>query len=260
MAANPAPDEGPLFLGAAGEREYELLCAALEFADGFILVIVGAAGPRVWGEVRRRLAAGPLGCADFEAPLPDSPEGLDALLLRLTAPAASEAWRVLAVVATGDDDETRGRWSRFLHALNQHRNEMVRARRAPFLLVGPLDFFLLVHDAAPDLWSVRSHVFLFPDPPFPSGEATPAVPVRMEQRWPLAHELQDADYYVQLAEGLRPSPRPQHRSAHARLLARAADSCFYRGDWDRALRLLRREEQLPVYERLDDVRSKAVTM
>jgi tetratricopeptide (TPR) repeat protein len=91
-----------------------------------------------------------------------------------------------------------------------------------------------------------------------------------EMRWPLVMEmaalLSVTGHPVQAEELLRAQALPlaaqivvAHPTAHAVTMGRIADTLQARGELDEALRI-RREEQLQVYEKLDDVYLRAVTM
>ncbi|MDP8224515.1 MAG: hypothetical protein P9L99_14235, partial [Candidatus Lernaella stagnicola] len=125
------------------------------------------------------------------------------------------------------------------------------------LLTGPPWLAELCAGVSPDLWSVRSHVFLFPDPPPDAGLSDDSY--RRFDRNPYQHELESPNYYIELAEVFRDSKHDEEKKLRIELLSKASDAYRLRGDWTAALNLLRSVVG-PLCNELGDVRSRAVTL
>ena len=179
-------------------------------------------------------------------------------------------------------------------AFNYHREQVADRCSVPLLLwvlrgqVGELA------TQAPDFWAWRSGVFDFSNPPI----AAPAAAALSEKRVDRGHasasdrERRIAEIDAYLAGRSAPKhtaelglllergellvdlgdldralesfqaaavgcERNDDRRGEALVKSRIADVLFTRGDLDEALRI-RREESLPVYEKLGDVRSRAI--
>ena len=106
--------------------------------------------------------------------------------------------------------------------------------------------------AAPDLWAWRAGVFSFR-----AGGAAVArtLPLRVRARRPLAEATRRIG---ELRAWLSSDPTPPD-DVRGPLLDELATLLADIGELDEALRI-RREEELPVYEKLGDVRSRAVTL
>ncbi|MBM3495235.1 MAG: tetratricopeptide repeat protein, partial [Armatimonadetes bacterium] len=298
MAESPQLND----LGREGEEQYSLLLTALLTGDSFELGFVCSQSRYVLDEVRRRLLEGEhAGVSAIDLSLQGPPD-LERLLERLLGLEVKGPDRhAIQTYPAGLFRELAGAWTRALVVLNEQRNRVMATCPHYVLLFGLPDLTILAQDVAPDLWSVRSMVFTFPE--------QPSVPVALRRvhGWTdtrddgdlLAHQLQSGEYYRQLADALTGSTRKSVRRSRLDLLLNAArawqlhgeidraesaledalrdakwlhddlgraealgqiaDILQSRGELDEALRI-RREEQLPVYERLGDVRSRAVTM
>lgn len=100
--------------------------------------------------------------------------------------------------------------------------------------------------------------------------------LREEEELSNGHEALQADLLIRISFVLRilgeytPAQEAAEKAADlggkagepalvARALGRLAEICFRRGELDEALRI-RKEEELPIYEKLSDVRSRAITL
>ena len=289
----------PLDLGQDGEAQFERLLASIQHGRGFELFFCGFQHWAALREVKRRLSAMPPPEHVFEAMPLEGPAELRTIAERLAAigPAA-EGRKIVFVFAPGWDVDVRAEWAIAFRRLNERRNIAIRDCPNSIILAGQSWLPWLANDEAPDLWSVRTAVFTFPAPPMTPDKF--ASPEREPWRsgWPLANELESPAYYEELAAALE-AGRPSEQGTRGRLLLRAgeawklhgeydsalnaytkarevfanageeimvavamggvADILQRRGETDEALRI-RQEEELPVYERLGDVRSRAVTM
>ena len=114
---------------------------------------------------------------------------------------------------------------------------------------------------APDLWSWRAGVYQFARPPAEfAGTGTSArPPVELSAR-PTGPDDRSLDEKLrrigEIRAWLAASPPEELRGGPLDELGRLL---FMIGDYDEALRIWR-EEELPVYEKLGDVRARAVTM
>ena len=293
-------DPQPLALGRDGEAQFERLRACLEVGRGFELFFCGFETPNVMDEVRRRLATAPPPGNEFEALPPAGPAVLPTLAEHLTALSRNAAGRKIVFASTlGWEEDLKGAWAQALRRLNERRNAIIRDCPNAVVLAGPSWLPWLAHDVAPDLWSVRTAIFTFPGPAPLPGRGTSSQIEQWRSGLPMAHELEAPVYYEELAAALEGSRRPGEQETRGRLLLRAsaawklggsydpalqaatkaaeafaasddermvavsrgyiADILQQRGETDEALRI-RREEELPVYERLGDVRERAVTM
>ena len=287
-----------VFLGTEGETQFELLRTALEIGTGFELFFTCSDSVYALNEVRARLERGRIPGVTFHPLQFGNTRELERILERLLDLGPTpDGRRAIFVGPTGLEDELRAAWARALVLLNEQRNRIVHARPDALLLAGPAWLPVLAHDLAPDLWSIRSLVVLFPDlpPGVRAGWATSSFPQR--DSYVMAHELADGEYYASLADALKDNRRPPEQRVRANLLLKAgralalrgeidcahnafdlakdiydqlhddhgkaiamgqiADILQARGELDEALRILR-EEVLPAFERLGDVRALLV--
>jgi hypothetical protein len=187
----------------------------------------------------RRMALDPLAHPDFPA--------VENALCRLR----QEGARAVQVFG-GDAWFTAARWEAF----NLRREALSRSaalRLVVWLTASNVTALVL---QAPDLWHWRSGVFDFslgqipprhlPTPHYPAVDAR-----RLPERTRRIAELRAALQSL-------PSP-PEEDELRGGLLSELGDLLASIGQLDEALRI-RQVEELPVYERLGDVRAKAVTM
>jgi tetratricopeptide (TPR) repeat protein len=111
-------------------------------------------------------------------------------------------------------------------------------------------------ERAPDLWSWRAGVYDFATPMEPAPPPLLAPPERgpIDPRTLAERRRRIAEIKTWLAA--TPPPEEEIRLPLLDELAKLLESL---GEYDEALRI-RREEELPVYERLGDARSRAVTL
>jgi len=177
---------------------------------------------------------------------PDDPADVPALEAVLATLAADHD----AIHITGADAWlTDPRW----RALNIRREAIAERAPARLLLWLTPEQVSRLPDLAPDLWAWRSGVFAFeaaPDEPRPAPERFDAA---IDNRSLAQRSRRIAELRAYLAED--PPPPDDLRLP---LLDELATLYEDLGEWDKALRI-RREEELPVYERLGDVRSAAIT-
>ncbi len=226
-----------------------------------------------------------------------NPSALRGVLEALLTLAPSETGRyAIFIHAKGRTDELRAEWLNAFVLLNQQRNRLIRDCPHAVILMGPTWLSELAQTKAPDIWSVRSHVFILPD----ASELASLANVPQFLSEPFSHELESGEYYHDLADTLRGSGRKSDIRSRLALLRRSAEAWRLRGDLDRSMTCLRnealplaaelgeewekaevfdligdlvfargeldealrirREEQLPVYERLGDVRARAVAL
>jgi tetratricopeptide (TPR) repeat protein len=108
--------------------------------------------------------------------------------------------------------------------------------------------------AAPDLWAWRAGVFCFAVA-YEPVLAAPPVP----RSGPVdARSLAERSKRIAELRAYLHSEPPPAEDIRLPLLDELADLHYRMGDLDEALRI-RREEEIPVYERLGDVRSRAIT-
>jgi hypothetical protein len=107
---------------------------------------------------------------------------------------------------------------------------------------------------APDLWAWRSGVFSFSSEPQATGVLHPPPPVAAEPR----NLPERTRRIAELRAYLTADPLPPHGIRLA-LLDELATLLESIGELNEALRI-RRQEELPVYERLHDIRARAITM
>ncbi|MBI3270879.1 MAG: tetratricopeptide repeat protein [Planctomycetes bacterium] len=248
----------PLALGLEGEEQFDRLRAALELGDGFELFFLAADSAYVLDELERRLEGGSVPGLAVVPRHHDTAEQLSRLAEDLLGqPPSGSSRSAIWVCGRGSSDEQRASWAFGLGRLNEHRNSLIRQCPHAILMAGPAWLPKLAHDVAPDLWSVRASVFLFPDPP-PEANRTLSLRPELPEPWlPVAHELRDGDEYADLAAALAASPRPSEKAARGRLLVKAAAAWHMRGESDRASVALR--AALAIWEELQDDRSRALT-
>ncbi len=290
----------PVHLGQDGEEQFDRLRACLELGEGVEFFFCGFDAPHVLAEVQRRLASAPPPGNEFENLVFEKANDLPAIAERLAALSPAAAGRKIVFVTTsGNKADLKGAWAKGLHRLNERRNGTMRDCPSAIVLAGPSWLPWLAHDTAPDLWSVRTAIFTFLSPPSGQGKTALTEAVPWPSGMPMAHELEPPAYYEELARALESSRRPGEQTSRGQLLLRAsatwrlhgdndtalttatkageafaladselmvavsqgyvADILQQRGETDEALRI-RREEQLPVFERLGDVRKRAITM
>ncbi len=282
-------------LGEEGERALDLLATAIEMADAFDLHVVYSPSLHALKEMERRLLAGLLG-GEPGVRLPiDAPGDLDRVVEE-SLTVGSHATGTLLVLVAGPSDELRAAWGRAAALLNERRNLIAQTCRRPIVLAGPDWLPAVIAAFAPDLWSVRGVTARLPDPPSAVGGRQPGAEIPPGEEWPLAHQLRDGSYYEGMAQNLAGSSRRADRRTQASLLLKAADAWHRRGEldqcernatgaaelaeaiadpllWaaarDRISRVLQsrgdlrgalhilQEEEVPIYERVGAVRSRA---
>ncbi|MBI3268740.1 MAG: hypothetical protein HYZ53_06940 [Planctomycetes bacterium] len=296
----PSEDRSPLFLGTDGEESFGLLRASLELGSGFELFFIGTDSIRVLEEVGRRIEGLSSPHLAIRRMRFCSPADLLGLTERILEPSTGSPGRTAILISGATaGDECRAAWAGTLSRLNERRNTLIRACPHALLLAGPNWLPRLAHDVSPDLWSVRSSVWLFDDAPPVAHHPLSSVDSSTHLWGAMAHELGSGEEYDTLAAALEASPRPAEKATRGRLLRRAAEAWRLQGNTDRAMQSLeaamalsdelqddglragtrgqiadllqargqldqalriRKQEELPVYERLGDVRSRAVTM
>ncbi len=232
------PDAQFSTLGQKGEGLFERLRAYLELGEGFELFFCGFEAPALLMEVQRRLAVDPPTGTVFEDLTLRTLDALTTLPDRLRAlhPAASGR-KIVYVNAMMREEDLKGAWPNALRRFNERRNIVIRDCPNAVVLAGPGWLPSLAHDAAPDLWSVRTAVYEFPAPP-PNQETTllhDSVP--WPSGLPMAHELQEPDYYEELAKALEGSRRPGEQMSRGKLLLYAAAAWQLRDNYEAALRM-----------------------
>jgi len=264
----PKPAESPpdgtasISLGKTGDEQFDLLSAHLELGRGFSLFLLAVPGPLVLDEIERRLEArwqNAFCRLHFTKAngLAELPERLRDLGSGRAGQGGADRSIVLISAAGARDDVVAG-WANVLALLNERRNWLMEVCPHALIFAGPEQLPLVAHDRAPDLWSVRSSVIVFPDAPPGDGGLQQHHLASWDTTWPLSNELQDGERYLELAEALAANPREGEQAARGRLLAKAADAWKLRGKPDRAMDAL--NQAVEIFDRLGDVRSRAVTM
>ncbi len=141
-----------------------------------------------------------------------------------------------------------------LEAFNIRREAIARDVSVRLLLWGSVGLIARLATRAPDLWSWRAGVFAFPLPDVPCPLPAPANRAPVDARTLAERGRRIAEIHAVLED--HPELDDTQRLALLDELASLYESL---GELDEALRI-RREEQLPVYERLGDVRERAVTL
>ncbi len=228
---------GALDLGSEGEEAYRLLLTSMELADGFELDFV--VSPSVWAlkEVADRLQ-GERSSDLVVQMLAQTPEALRNVSVDLlTRPVPTGGRPVWVLLPHGLRVEVHAAWTRAAVLLNEQRNRIIQSCPGTLVLCCVPEMLTVVHDMAPDFWSVRSHVFAIPDPPdrATAGGVRPTTPEPWLVGDLMADQLQPGLHYVDLANGLAASSRPQAQRDRTALLIRAADAYILRGALDEAL-------------------------
>ncbi|MFZ1416100.1 MAG: tetratricopeptide repeat protein [Defluviicoccus sp.] len=148
-----------------------------------------------------------------------------------------------------------------LATANLQRELFPKACPVPVVLWLPPWATTLLAQKAPDLWHWRTATFDFPGGGAPPSALTAWPELTREEWWRPVDgerlgELTEELEALRRSEGGEDSPRA--RAYAARLRVRLADARYSRGTWDEALSLL--VEAREAYERLGDMRSRAVTM
>ncbi len=227
----------------------------------------------------------------------DLAESVLARLASVGADPTAREWTTLTIIdATSARSDEREVWRWLFNRLNERRNQIARIVPGPLLILTPVEFANDLPIEAPDLWSVRSVSVTVADPTrvevstVARLDATrPHSPVgfaRVEELVESVSDLRDTDkpralaamasMQRQLAE--IETGRGEFESALGRL-RKALEIDQYLGDergvamtWDsiaeihalqghldEALRI-RREEQLPYFEKTGDVHAHTVTL
>ena len=243
------------------EDPFERLCVYLELCQDFAFFIVATPGPSTLNKVSDRLANRfPESFRRIHFQDASKLEQLPQELANLDENTSSKEKEglIIFVSTQGDRDEVEAAWARTLDILNERRNWLMQACPHALIMAGTPDLPLLVHDHAPDLWSVRSSVFILPESPDYVPPEDTRRSLSWDKPWPLSSELEDGGRYKELADALGANPRQGEQASRGRLLARAADAWLLRGQPDSAMEVL--EEAERVFKDIDDVRSRAVTM
>ncbi len=227
----------PIALGDEGERRFGELVKALKAGDGFELIFVVSNNRNVRNEILRRMTeSGPLPVCRCGS---DPVEYADLARRLMDLGPTLDDRHVFWADPEGPEREVRAAWVAGLRSLNMQRNLVVNACPHAVLLALDDESVKNAPKIAPDWWSVRSHVFRFPDPPTETSSIDPFR--RSIDDWPLSHELRDPEYYRKLAENYAGADGKKEVIARATLHALEADSALLRGDLDRALGILRND-------------------
>jgi len=277
----PAGPSGALAAYAEGFAE---LRRKLEVLDSFALLPVEVYGP----EIARGLAEW-LRTSGLEARVVEPGDGAGWERLAGTLLSLARGPGVVVVIGTGKPPVEFGRG---MAVVNQLRDSIARHLGRPLLWAGPAGFLEATWEAAPDFWSVRmvcqrlesseSLTVGMTGPWLPqeeqrrAGDLEPLFAAAMEMRdWRNAARLGVRLASAYLLEGDADAARTTVERAMAAVeqgdptgdegarwravlwdpIARVQ---ALRGQLDEALRI-RRDEELPVYQRLGEAHSVAVT-
>jgi tetratricopeptide (TPR) repeat protein len=246
----------PLFLGKSGEEQFSLLQDALAIGQGFELFFVCGNSPNILKEVVGRLQYSHISGDTHLDMFYEDPKDLARLLEHLLrAEKPPKGRNIITARSEGREAELRAGWTSGLVVLNEQRNRLIKACPSALLLMGPPHILLTAQSRAPDLWSVRASVFLFPDiaegmSPFPARNV-----FRDMEPDALPHALKEGEYYQDLADALEGSGSKAERLSRARLLGSAARAWFLRGNPRDAL--LAFEKARAIYEDYGDLNGKA---
>lgn len=241
-------------------------------------------------------------CIDLQAPSPES-ELVSRLGLEYRHANEGFTGRIALMVINLDQLlGSRGAESRrLLVTANLHRDRLPAVCPAPIVLWLTPEASVEFATHAPDLWHWRSATFEFTASPQPVTATHQAPSPRVQEQGDvgLALSVQEAEAHLESLRKLPSAETPRVRAQIARAEARLGQALYRRGDWDRALQLLRsaviklgalgeerdradtlgwiadilvgrgdyeealrilREEQLPVFIRLRDERERADTL
>lgn len=240
-----------LSLGKEGEELFELLAAALGAGEGFELYFVCSENRHVLNEVQRRIESNPI--SGVIPRILDYHEAHD--LRQLLPDLLSEGHPghgryAIGVKADGTEDELAAAWTNALVVLNEQRNRLIVGCPSAIVLLGSPRLVQIAQRQAPDLWSVRSSVFMLPDLPASQREHfsyTDLYSLRRETD--STNGERDGQYYTELAEALEGSPGKAEQLSRANLLMRAANAWVRRGGFE--LALARAAEAEHIYSELE---------
>ena len=244
-------DSKRIGLGKEGEEQFDLLRSALVAGEGFELFFVCSSDRNAINEIQTRLTLGQLENLTTHSFDYSQPEDLLHILEDLLdLPALEEGRYNILVNSAGAEDELLAAWTRALILLNEQRNRLIAQRPDAILLLGPPSLTLAAQNRAPDLWSVRSSVFLIPEDSERLAKRSSVTISDSPNKYPMSHELRDGAYYADLAQALEGSRRSAEEISRANLLLHAADAWSMRGDIDPAMDALK--EAIDAYQEHSD--------
>lgn len=155
----------PERLAEQDEAEWERFRVSLEYATGFWLAFVFSPSSLDAAVIRHRVA-GMLeaeGAGRMDVCMPQSPDELRQALPWMLSPERAGAGCVwvqsLQVDGAGRDEQPwADAWGHVFLRTNERREVLRRQLTGGLVIVAPLDMKVLVREAAPDLWSIRSIV------------------------------------------------------------------------------------------------------
>ncbi len=222
LSSTPAAESRP----SANSVEWQKLLTHFEWNEGFTFVILllpdaeGAALRRQ--ALERFLASSGKQIQLITFASPDELKHLAGRLLELSVPPATSAIWVEAVVPefAADYQVWREAWREAVARLNQFRNPLRERFNVPLLFVGAPWLQSVLHDAAPDLWSVRTTVVPIEPEASPWRDYLASWPERADassKAWD--ENAPDAELALQAAASLRGKPGDEIKLAE--MLTRA---------------------------------------
>ncbi len=215
------------------EKNLAYLRAIVELGEGFDLLFLSGS-PIALEQVRHRLDESPIEDVELTRVHFTNPLEMAVLPERLLGlGGTSEGRRLVLVTASGTEDELRAGWTSALSMLNERRNTIVASTPHVLCLAGSAWLPILASDCAPDLWSIRTAVACFPDPPGLQYQI--ATQTRSSRSKANIH---DAERLEHLARVLASSFRREEQSSRVSLLLRASKIRIANGDMEGARRSL----------------------
>lgn len=240
-----------LNLGKEGEDLFELLSDALGAGEGFELYFVCCANRHVLNEVQRRIESDPiLGISSIILDYHEAQDLKQLLPDLLTQRHPDQGRFAIGVKADGTEDELAAAWTNALVVLNEQRNRLIAGCPSAIVLLGSPRLVHIAQRQAPDLWSVRSSVFMLPDlPASQRGHFSYSDPYSLLRESDFSNGERDGEYYADLAKALEGSRGNAEQLSRANLLMRAANAWARRGSFE--LALARAGEAEHIYSELD---------
>lgn len=223
-------------LGEEGEALFDLLTSAVAAGEAFELFFVCSASEPVLDEVQRRLETASDSNNCLQKLTYGTPGDLQNLLPDLlNLPGADAGRQVICIRGRGARDELAAAWTRALVVLNEQRNRIIGHLPGALLLLGPEQLSSIAQRRAPDLWSIRSSVFVLPNPPLKTDSALSAMDYRSGREISDAGTQKRGEYYAELARALAGSRGKPEQISRANLLLRAAEAWCLSGQYDKAM-------------------------
>lgn len=225
----------PFQFDVEGEEQFELLKASLTLGEGFQLFFIGCSSIYGWDEIQKRLDQySQENKVDLIVLHYKKPDELDRLFEDLiTLPESnSESW--MLVRTEGMDDERKAGWNASLSLLNERRNKLMKDCPRSIIFMDTPWLIQFAPGRAPDLWSVRTSAVIFSEVLVSSNEHS----FRRPNLMPMWHEMEEGEYYYNLAQAFIDSTKREEMICCSNLLRKAGKSWEIHGKVHKAFDVL----------------------